>query len=47
MQMHSFIRIDLFPGWESREEGPAFNCEANAVEDGDVQVVRTPEGTGE
>ena len=46
MQMLSFINTNLCPGGESIREGPAVNSEANAMEDGNPGVLRTPEHGG-
>ena len=47
MQVHLFVSADLLPGRQSGGEGPAFDCEANAMEDGNAWVIGAPEGTRE
>ena len=46
MQVLSFINMNLCPGGESVWEGPAIDSEANATEDGNPGVLRTPERGG-
>ena len=46
LQMLLFIVTDSCPSGESIREGPAVNCEANAVQDGHTGVLGTPESGG-
>ena len=43
--MLPFVSTNLFPRRESREEGPAFDYEANAAEERDPWVIGAPKST--